>query len=108
MREQSRRIDVATQTSMLHIRVDDKLKADAAEKLAHIGLTVSDAVRILLTRVAKEGGLPVGLTTDPEAHDAWFRAKVRDALADTRPMVPHQQVMDEAQALIAKKRRARA
>lgn len=39
--------------------------------------------------------------------DASFRAKVREALADTRPAVPHQQVMDEAQALIDRKRRAR-
>ena len=94
-------------TSMLHIRVDDKLKTDAAEKLASFGLTVSDAVRILLTRVAQEGGLPAGLTADPEAHDAWFRAKVWEALADTRPTVPHQQVMDEAQTLINKKHNAR-
>ncbi|WP_236451741.1 type II toxin-antitoxin system RelB/DinJ family antitoxin [Stutzerimonas stutzeri] len=92
-------------TSMLHVRVDDALKADAAKKLASFGLTVSDAVRILLTRITKEGGLPVGLTTDPEAHDAWFRDKVNQALADTRPAVPHQQVMDEAQALIDRKRR---
>jgi len=91
---------------MLHIRVDDKLKADATEKLANLGLTVSDAVRILLTRIAKEGALPAGLTADPEAHDAWFRAKVHEALADTRPAVPHHQVMDEAQALIDRKRRA--
>ncbi|MBN4688527.1 type II toxin-antitoxin system RelB/DinJ family antitoxin, partial [Escherichia coli] len=71
---------MAAQTSMLHVRVDDKLKAEAAETLATFGLTVSDAVRILLTRVAKEGGLPAGLTADPDAHDAWFRAKVREAL----------------------------
>ncbi len=43
-------------TSMLHVRVDDTLKADAADKLANIGLTVSDAGRILLTRITKEGG----------------------------------------------------
>ncbi len=99
---------MAVQTSMIHIRVDDKLKTEATETLASFGLTVSDAVRILLTRVAKEGGLPAGLTADPEAHDAWFRSKVREALADTRPLVPHQQVMDEAQALIDRKRRGRA
>jgi DNA-damage-inducible protein J len=93
---------------MLHVRVDDELKADAAEKLAEIGLTVSDAVRILLTRISREGGLPVGLVADSEAHDAWFRAKVQEALNDTRPAVPHQQVMDEAQAVIDRKRRARA
>ena len=38
---------MAGQTSMLHVRVDDKLKTAAAEKLASLGLTVSDAVRIL-------------------------------------------------------------
>ena len=99
---------MTAQTSMLHVRVDDRLKADASEKLARVGLTVSDAVRILLTRVSKEGGLPAGLTADPEAHDAWFRAKVYEALADTRPTVPHRQVMDEVQARIDRKRRDRA
>ena len=48
------------------------------------------------------------LTIDPEAHDAWFRAKVGEALDDPRPTVPHEQVMTEAQALIDGKRRARS
>lgn len=94
---------MATQTSMLHVRVDDNLKVDASEKLARVGLTVSDAVRILLTRVAQEGGLPAGLAADPEAYDLWFRAKVQEALTDTRPAIPHQQVMDEAKARIKKR-----
>jgi DNA-damage-inducible protein J len=98
---------MAGQTSMLHVRVDDKLKTAAAKKLANLGLTVSDAVRILLTRVVKEGALPAGLVADPEAYDAWFRTKVQEALADKRPAVPHVQVMRDAQALIDKKRRAR-
>jgi DNA-damage-inducible protein J len=93
-------------TSMLHIRIDDKLKVEAAEKLANLGLTVSDAVRILLTRVAKEGGLPAGLTADPEAYDVWFRSKVREALDGPRPPVSHQTAMDQAQAMIDGKRRA--
>jgi DNA-damage-inducible protein J len=96
------------QTSMLHVRVDDELKTVAAEKLAAVGLTISDAVRILLTRVAKDGGLPAGLTTTPEAYDAWFRAKVHEALDDERPGVDHQTVMDEAQLIIDRKRRAGA
>ena len=90
--------------SVLHVRVDHDLKTEAAEKLAGVGLTVSDAVRILLTRITKEGGLPIELIVDPEAHDAWFRDKVKEALADTQHTVPHQQVMDEAQAIINKKR----
>jgi DNA-damage-inducible protein J len=95
-------------TSMLHVRVDDRLKALASENLARVGLTVSDAVRILLTRVASEGGLPAGLTADPEAYDAWFRVKVQEALADTRPAIPHRRAMDKVQAQIDKKRRTRA
>jgi DNA-damage-inducible protein J len=98
---------MAAHTSMLHVRVDDNLKAAAIEKLANVGLTVSDAVRILLTRIAKEGTLPASLTANPEAYDAWFRAKVQEALADMGPAVPHQQVMHDAQALIDRKRRAR-
>ena len=96
------------QTSMLHVRVDDQLKANAADTLAGVGLTLSDAVRILLTRVAAEGGLPAGLTADPEAHDAWFRAKVQEALDDPGSAVPHERVMIDAQALIDGKRGARS
>ncbi len=95
-------------TSMLHVRVDNQLKNKAAHTLASVGLTLSDAVRILLTRVAAEGGLPAGLTADPEAHDEWFRAKVREALDDPRPAIPHEQAMDRAQAMIDGKRRARS
>lgn len=94
------------QTSMLHVRVDDQLKAQATDALSGVGLTLSDAVRILLTRVAAEGGLPAGLTTDPDAYDAWFRAKVQEALIDPRPATPHDQVMQEARALIDRKRSA--
>ena len=97
---------MTTHTSMLHVRVSVELKKEASQRLAEVGLTISDAVRILLTRVTKEGGLPAGLATDPQAHDAWFRAKVREALDDARPTVPHSKVMDEAQALIDAKRRA--
>ncbi len=93
-------------TSMLHVRVDDQIKAQASEALSGVGLTLSDAVRILLTRVAAEGGLPAGLTADPDSYDAWFRAKVQEALADPRPAVPHEQVVAEARALIDSKRGA--
>ena len=76
-------------TTMLHVRVDEDLKTEATAKLAAVGLTVSDAVRILLTRVAQEGGLPAALTLDPAAHDAWFRAKVQEALTDSQPAISH-------------------
>ena len=100
--------DAMARTSMPHVRTDDQLKAQAAEKLADFGLIVSDAVRVLLTRVVREGALPAALTADPDAYDAWFRAKVQESLEDPRPPASHAQVMDQAQALIDPKRRARA
>jgi DNA-damage-inducible protein J len=45
-------------SSMVHIRVDKKVKAKASKTLASMGLTVSDAVRLLLTRVAAEKAMP--------------------------------------------------
>lgn len=45
-------------TTMVHIRVDEKVKARAARTLASMGMSVSDAVRLLLVRVAAEKALP--------------------------------------------------
>ena len=45
-------------TTMVHVRVDDKLKERAAKTLAGMGISVSDAVRMLLVRVAAEKALP--------------------------------------------------
>ena len=52
---------MATNTSMLHVRVDAKLKAQASEILASMGLTMSDAVRLLLRRVVAEQAFPLDL-----------------------------------------------
>jgi DNA-damage-inducible protein J len=45
-------------TTMVHVRVDEKVKEDAAKTLAAMGMSVSDAVRLLLVRVAAEKVLP--------------------------------------------------
>lgn len=43
---------------LVQARVDGAVKEEAAAVLAAIGLTVSDAVRLLLTKVAQEKRLP--------------------------------------------------
>jgi DNA-damage-inducible protein J len=48
-------------TTMVHVRVDEKIKTEAKETLAAMGLSVSDAVRVFLTRVAVEKQLPFAL-----------------------------------------------
>jgi DNA-damage-inducible protein J len=71
--------------ALVQTRIDADVKDRATAVLENMGLTVSDAVRILLTRTANEGALPLELLSNSEAHDEWFRAKVRGALEDTRP-----------------------
>jgi DNA-damage-inducible protein J len=87
-------------TTMLHIRIDEDIKTRAAAALEGVGLTLSDAVRILLTRVAREGGLPPGLTVTEETYDDWFRRKVQEALDDPGPLMPHEEAVREMNELI--------
>jgi len=78
--------------ALVQTRVDADVKERAAAVLEQQGMTVSDAVRILLTRTANEGAVPFTPVHDA-AYDAWFRAKVQEALDDPRPMIPHAEVM---------------
>jgi DNA-damage-inducible protein J len=43
---------------LVQTRIDGEVKAEAAAVLAAMGLTVSDAVRLMLIRVAREKALP--------------------------------------------------
>lgn len=47
-----------TANTIVRARIDEYIKEEAATVLAAIGLTVSDAFRILLTRIAKEKVFP--------------------------------------------------
>jgi DNA-damage-inducible protein J len=88
--------------ALVQTRINADVKARATAVLDSMGLTASDVVRILLTRVANEGALPAGFVTDPATHDAWFRAKVIEALEDTRQAVPS----DDVEAHFARRRAA--
>ena len=88
--------------ALVQTRIDPDVKKRAAAVLGELGITVSDAVRILLTRTANEGALPFSLAKNAAEHDAWFRARVQEALDDPRPDIPHEQV----EAHFAKRRAA--
>lgn len=47
--------------AVVRARIDEHIKDEAATVLNTIGLTVSDAVRIMLTRVARDKALPFEL-----------------------------------------------
>lgn len=45
-------------TAFVRARIDETLKNEAAAVLADMGLTISDVIRIALTKIAKEKALP--------------------------------------------------
>ncbi len=66
-------------SSMLRVRVDDDIKAQASEALAAMGLSVSDAVRILLKRVVDDQAFPLELKVP--------NAPTRAAMEEARAMM---------------------
>lgn len=48
-------------TAMLHVRLDEDLKAKGNEALAAIGLSAADAVRILYHRIVADQAFPLEL-----------------------------------------------
>ena len=62
-------------TAMVHVRVDEQLKAQATETLAAMGLSVSDAVRVFLMRVVADKQMPFAL----RAPNAQTRAAMAEA-----------------------------
>ena len=66
-------------TTFVRARVDETIKDEAAAVLAHLGLTVSDVVRMTLTRVANDGALPFELKVP--------NARTRAAMIESRMMM---------------------
>lgn len=66
---------MAATTTMIHVRVDEKTKAQATKALTAMGLSISDAVRVLLMRVAAEKRLPF----DIKVPNAQTRAAMAEA-----------------------------
>ncbi len=70
---------MASQTSMLHVRIDDATKQEATAALEAVGLSVSDAVRLFLKRVVAERGFPLELKVP--------NAETRAALEESRELI---------------------
>ena len=87
--------------ALVQTRIDEDIRDRASAVLESQGMTVSEAVRILLTRTANEGALPF-TPANSEAYDAWFRAKVQEALDDPRPRISMGEVDRRAEVRRAK------
>ena len=67
--------------ALVQTRIDSRVKEDAAAVLAAMGLTVSDAVRMMLTRVAHDRALPF----DPLVPNLETIAAMKEARAGGMP-----------------------
>lgn len=65
--------------AFVRARIDETLKDQAAAVLAEMGLTVSDVVRMTLTRIAKDKALPFELKVP--------NAETRAAMEESRAMM---------------------
>ncbi|EJJ25008.1 type II toxin-antitoxin system RelB/DinJ family antitoxin [Rhizobium sp. CF142] len=74
-------------------RIDSSVKDDAALVLDSLGLTTSDIIRIVLTRIARDKALPVELTR-PNARTIAAMEEARAIKAD------HDRHFDTAEELI--------
>jgi len=85
---------VATADRVVQTRINGRVKDEAAAVLAAIGLTVSDAVRLMLTRVAREKALPF----DPLVPNETTIAAMRAARAGELEPVTLDQIRAEIEA----------
>ena len=68
---------------MLHIRVDDDIKAQATQALTAMGLSMSDAVRLFLRRVVIDQAFPLELKV-PNAETCAAMQESRAMMANQR------------------------
>ena len=69
--------------AVVRARIDERIKEEASVVLAAMGLTVSDAFRIMLTRVANEKALPF----EPLVPNEETIAAMKEARAGKLPRV---------------------
>ncbi len=74
---------MTTQTTMLHIRVDDDTKEQATAALSAMGLSMSDAVRLFLRRVVIDQAFPLELKV-PNAETLAAMEESRRLMAQSR------------------------
>ncbi len=72
--------------SVVRARIDERIKEEAAAVLAAMGLTVSDAFRLMMVRIAKDKALPFEpLVPNAETVAAMKAARRGDLVAVDSP-----------------------
>jgi DNA-damage-inducible protein J len=72
--------------SVVRARIDERIKEEAAAVLAAMGLTVSDAFRLMMVRIAKDKALPFEpLVPNAETIEAMKAARRGDLVVAGTP-----------------------
>lgn len=74
---------MVTHSTMLHVRMDSELKREAIQALAAMGLTASEAVRLLFHRIAVDQAFPLELKV-PNADTKRAMAEVDEMVKNRR------------------------
>ena len=70
--------------AQVNFRIDDSIKAKAENACSAMGLTLSSAINIFLTKVANERRIPFEISADPfysEEHIAMLEKRIADLKA---------------------------
>jgi DNA-damage-inducible protein J len=96
-----------TTNSVVRASIDEQIKKEAAAVLAAMGLTVSDAFRLMMVKIAKEKALPFeplvpnketieamkaarrGATLVGKVHEGWNRITEGEFMQYPRQAPPH-------------------
>lgn len=79
--------------AVVRARIDERIKEEATIVLAAMGLTVSDAFRLMLTRIAKEKSLPFAPLA-PSAETITAMKEARRGKLETVTLKELQAVLD--------------
>ena len=89
---------MARHSSMVHVRMDSDVRQRASRALASMGLSASDAVRLLFHRIAVDQAFPLEL----KVPNAETQAAMDEADALLKPGTPAFATPDEAFAELEK------
>lgn len=80
-------------SAMLHVRLDEQMKAEGLAALEAMGLTASDAVRLLFHRIVADQAFPLELKVPNRA--------TRDAMSEADEIIAAGARFEDGDALMA-------
>ena len=77
----------------LNLRIDDEVRKEAEEALKEMGLTLTSAITVFLTKVGKEKRIPFEISVDPfysEENMAELERRIKSVENGTSKLIEHE------------------